>query len=170
MRSILYALGFSALLTSLPQVSAASDGEIVQFSQLPQCAQWCGPLYDVQGKCAPPKLSSVDKSCFCSDSRLAGFLKQSTVGVCDYACHYNDLLSIQSWVIDYCSKDEGATSTSTSTTSTSTESSTPTGTDVEHAPNSSETATTDPGTTKGQIEEHPPWYFQTLSQPFRVLG
>ncbi|EKD11940.1 uncharacterized protein L3040_009399 [Drepanopeziza brunnea f. sp. 'multigermtubi'] len=85
------------------------DGDIVPFSTLPACAALCGPLYDVQGGCAPPAKATVDNNCFCADSRLTPFTStDGTSGVsqvcgpasCSAAA---DLTAIRSWYSTFCS-------------------------------------------------------------------
>ncbi|TVY36307.1 hypothetical protein LSUB1_G005862 [Lachnellula subtilissima] len=64
-----------------------ADGAIVPFSTLPTCATECGPLYDVQGACAPPAQTSVNQNCFCTDTRLTPFLQgtSNVASVCGAA-------------------------------------------------------------------------------------
>jgi len=97
------------------------DGVIVPFtSDLPPCASYCGPLFDVQGACGPPKLPAVDQSCFCTDSRLTPFDSAGTTGVTNvcgtsspFSCTAtSDLQAIITWYDQYC----GSKSTITTTT------------------------------------------------------
>lgn len=112
-----------ALPFTYAQATAAPDGVIVPFtSGLPVCASYCGPLYDVQGACGPPKLQAVDNGCFCSDTRLTPFDSAGTTGVtnvCGTASQYHcisqaDLQAIITWYDSYCG-DKGTTTTTTST-------------------------------------------------------
>jgi hypothetical protein len=97
------------------------------LATLPACATNCGPLYDANGACVPPAVStaaaSVYDACFCKDARLTAF-STGTAGVCDSACTATpaDLGSIQSWYTGFCANvGEVATTTATGTaTSTNT--------------------------------------------------
>jgi len=97
------------------------DGAIVPFTTgLPPCASYCGPLFDVQGACAPPNLPAVNTNCFCTDTRLTPFDTAGTTGVTNvcglsspFSCTAtSDLQAIINWYNKYCGK---ATSAVTST-------------------------------------------------------
>jgi hypothetical protein len=121
----------SLLSLTVSQNPQAADGPIVPFtSVLPACASNCGPLYDVQGKCAPPNIPAVDPNCFCTDTRLTPFDDAGTSGVsqvcvgagsCTAA---SDLQAIKTWYDSYCAANKGSTGTTTgggsSATSTNT--------------------------------------------------
>jgi len=129
----------SSILLLVPLIHLTSaqqqpDGAIVPFtSVLPACASLCGPLFDVQGACAPPKLSAVSESCFCGDPRLQPFLDSGTAGVsqvCGAASCQDttSLQKIQSWYETYCNlKNSNPTTTSGSAGATGTGSSGSTG-------------------------------------------
>lgn len=98
----------SSLFSVTVAQTAAPDGAIVPFSQLPACASLCGPLFDVQGACT----TGSAQSCFCSDARLKPFL-QSTSGVqsvCGAASCKDSasLQQIQTWYEGFC-KDASTT-------------------------------------------------------------
>ncbi|CAG9980434.1 unnamed protein product [Clonostachys byssicola] len=85
-------------------------------AKLPSCAAACQPLWDANGKCVPPAVSTADASvymdCFCKDSRVTGF-STATTGVCDNACDANGLGSIVTWFRGTCSAYGGAQTTTT---------------------------------------------------------
>jgi len=125
------AVAFSLPLSVLSQATTATPAAavptaIVPFGTLPACAQQCGFLFDVQGACSPPHIATVDKSCFCNDSRLRPFYL-STQGVCNNACPNDqpDMLKIQQWFVSYCGSEE---STSTAGAAPGTAGATATGT------------------------------------------
>lgn len=102
----------------LPTVTLAqtADGAIVPFSTLPACASKCGPLFDVQGACAPP-VQAVNDQCFCTDTRLTPFTQslsevQSVCGA-ESCTAQSDLQAIQTWYENFCKsgKDSGASVT-----------------------------------------------------------
>jgi len=121
----------SLLSFTVSQNAQAADGPIVPFtSVLPACASNCGPLYDVQGACAPPNLPAVNDNCFCTDTRLTPFDTEGTAGVTQvcgagtgFCTAQADLQTIKTWYDDFCATSKaatttgagGATSTSTST-------------------------------------------------------
>jgi hypothetical protein len=118
----------SLLSLTVSQNAQAPDGPIVPFtSVLPACASNCGPLYDVQGKCAPPNIAAVDPNCFCTDTRLTPFDNSGTSGVSQVCVGAGsctapaDLQAIKSWYDSYCAGHKGASPTtggSSSPTST----------------------------------------------------
>lgn len=118
----------SLLSLTVSQNPQAADGPIVPFtSVLPACASNCGPLYDVQGKCAPPNIPAVDPNCFCTDTRLTPFDDSGTSGVSQVCVGLGsctapaDLQAIKSWYDSYCAGHKGASATtggSSSPTST----------------------------------------------------
>jgi hypothetical protein len=124
----------SLLSFTVSQNSQAADGPIVPFtSVLPACASNCGPLYDVQGKCAPPNIPAVDPNCFCTDTRLTPFDAAGTAGVTqvcgtgvDFCTAASDLQTIKTWYDSYCASNKGVTATSSGASSTSTSSTTST--------------------------------------------
>jgi len=127
-------LFLSLLSLTFSQNQQAADGPIVPFtSVLPACASNCGPLYDVQGKCAPPNIAAVDPNCFCTDTRLTPFDDAGTSGVSQVcvgtgSCTATaDLQAIKTWYDSYCAANKGTTSTTTAsgTSSTSTNKSAP---------------------------------------------
>jgi hypothetical protein len=85
-------------------------------AKLPSCAVACQPLWDANGKCVPPAVSTADASvymdCFCKDSRVTGF-STATTGVCDNACDANGLGSIVTWFRGTCSAYGGGSQTTT---------------------------------------------------------
>ncbi|TVY86593.1 hypothetical protein LAWI1_G007215, partial [Lachnellula willkommii] len=111
------------LLFSFACAQTATNGAIVPFSTLPACATKCGPLYDVQGACAPPAQTSVNQNCFCTDTRLTPFLQgtSNVASVCGAAsCSAeSDLQAIQTWYEGYCQSTSG-TSTSAGGAATTT--------------------------------------------------
>ncbi|TVY17166.1 hypothetical protein LARI1_G004578 [Lachnellula arida] len=112
------------LLFSFACAQTATNGAIVPFSTLPACATKCGPLYDVQGACAPPAQTSVNQNCFCTDTRLTPFLQgtSNVASVCGAAsCSAeSDLQAIQTWYEGYCQSTSGGTSTSAGGAATTT--------------------------------------------------
>ena len=125
----------SAISQTGPAAAIASpDGVIVPFtSKLPACASLCGPLFDVQGFCAPHALTSTSQSCFCNDADLTPFL-QGTAAVAakcgPESCQDTaSLQQILNWYEGYCNKgvvQPVGTSTTTSSTSTATSTNTST--------------------------------------------
>ena len=120
---LLASLFWSPIL--LVNAQQAADGLIVPFtSDLPSCASQCGKLFDVQGACTPPVLSSTDSGCFCSDTRLTPIL-QGTAGVssvcgatsCTAA---SDLTAIETWYKGYCGIDTQASATASCASASST--------------------------------------------------
>jgi hypothetical protein len=114
-----------AALASLPSAFATEvppgiHQEIVPFSTLPACAQNCGPLFDVQGGCAPPAKSAVDNKCFCTDARLQPWLNSVTTGVCNDACPADPsgLRAMQSWYSTFCAQYQASPTTKTTDTAT----------------------------------------------------
>ena len=117
----------SLLSLTVSQNPQAADGPIVPFtSVLPACASNCGPLYDVQGKCAPPNIPAVNPNCFCTDTRLTPFDNAGTSGVsavcvgigsCTAA---SDLQAIKTWYDSYCAGNKGNTGSTTGGTSSPT--------------------------------------------------
>jgi len=111
------------LLFSFASAQTA-DGAIVPFSTLPTCAATCGPLYDVQGACAPPAQTSVNQNCFCTDTRLTPFLQgtSNVASVCGAAsCSAaSDLQALQTWYEGYCKSTSATTSTTAGGTATTT--------------------------------------------------
>ncbi|KAE9381162.1 hypothetical protein N431DRAFT_457771 [Stipitochalara longipes BDJ] len=113
-------LFLSLLSLTVSQNPQAADGPIVPFtSVLPPCASNCGPLYDVQGKCAPPNIPAVNPNCFCTDTRLTPFDNSGTSGVsqvcvgagsCTTA---SDLQAIKTWYDSYCTGNKGTSGTTT---------------------------------------------------------
>ncbi|TVY48748.1 hypothetical protein LOCC1_G001646 [Lachnellula occidentalis] len=101
-----------------------ADGAIVPFSTLPTCAAKCGPLYDVQGACAPPAQSSVNQNCFCTDTRLTPFSQGTSevASVCGAAsCSAaSDLQALQTWYEGYCKGTTSSTSTGAAGATTTT--------------------------------------------------
>jgi len=99
-----------------------ANGAIVPFSTLPTCAAKCGPLYDVQGACAPPAQTSVNQNCFCTDTRLTPFLQGTSevASVCGAAsCSAaSDLQALQTWYEGYCKSTSSSTAAGAATTST----------------------------------------------------
>jgi len=124
----------SLLSFTVSQNSQAADGPIVPFtSVLPACASNCGPLYDVQGKCAPPNIPAVDPNCFCTDTRLTPFDEAGTAGVTQvcgagvgFCTAAADLQTIKTWYDSYCASNKGVSATSSGASSTSTSSTTST--------------------------------------------
>lgn len=117
---LLVALTALSSVAAQSSVTAKPDGTIVPFtSKLPACASLCGPLFDVQGFCAPTA-QNVDQNCFCSDARLQPFDTMSgTAGVAQVCgsiasstCSASDLTAIKTWYDGYC-KGKGAATTST---------------------------------------------------------
>jgi hypothetical protein len=119
------------LQTSYAQTVQAADGPIVPFtSKLPLCATNCGPLYDVQGKCTPPNIVTIDQNCFCTDTRLTPFNEAGTAGVAQVCGPTSctapaDQQTVKSWYQSYCANraatttagatpTDGSSSTSTS--------------------------------------------------------
>lgn len=123
-----------SLLSTIQFTNAqTANGVIVPFSTLPTCATLCGPLYDVQGACSPPHITTINDSCFCSDPRLTAITESGTAwvsGVCPStpgSCTATaDLQAIQSWYTSFCAANKGVTSaaTTTATNSAATSSST----------------------------------------------
>ncbi|RDL40053.1 uncharacterized protein BP5553_00032 [Venustampulla echinocandica] len=116
-------LALLPFLTYLSHAQQVADGAIVPFkSSLPACASKCGPLFDVQGACAPPNIPTASSSCFCGDARLAAFTTTSgTEGVSSVcgatSCtQASDLQSIKTWYQSFCKKDSGSGSGSGTTT------------------------------------------------------
>jgi len=115
----------SLLSFTVSQNSQAADGPIVPFtSVLPACASNCGPLYDVQGKCAPPNIPAVDPTCFCTDTRLTPFDDAGTTGVTQvcgagigFCTAASDLQAIKTWYDSYCASNKGVTATSSGASS-----------------------------------------------------
>lgn len=108
-----------------------AETTIVSFAALPSCATECYHLYDANGACVPPAVSTADAltygSCFCSNTLVAPF-STGTAGVCDDACttQADGLASIHTWFSSYCSenaKELAAETTTTSSSSASTSSS-----------------------------------------------
>ncbi|KAG9248340.1 hypothetical protein BJ878DRAFT_413006 [Calycina marina] len=96
------------LVSSVARLASAAtaDGLLVPFSTLPDCAALCGPLFDVQGACVPPAVTTASKSCFCADSRLKDFTT-GTAGVesvCgDASCQDTDSLqALETWYQTFC--------------------------------------------------------------------
>ncbi|KAK4116569.1 hypothetical protein N656DRAFT_258031 [Canariomyces notabilis] len=91
---------------------------------LPTCVTSCGVLYDVNGACVPPKVSTANveiyNSCFCNDARLAPF-RTGGAGPCDSVCTANagDAGSIQGWFTSFCAAADNGAPQTTGTTSTS---------------------------------------------------
>ncbi|KAK6587354.1 hypothetical protein PZA11_000644 [Diplocarpon coronariae] len=112
-----------------PAAGASPDGVIVPFgSGLPACASKCGPLFDVQGKCSPPALATVDNSCFCTDTRLSALNNDNGVSsVCGAtSCTAAaDLTAVSNWYKGLCGTSSvkptaaatGATAIATATAS-----------------------------------------------------
>jgi hypothetical protein len=98
---------------------ASPDGQIVPFSStLPACGSLCGHLFDVQGACTPPHLTSIDKNCFCTDPRLTPLLQGGSAF--ETACGTQscqdsaDQQKIESWYAGYCNKQLAQPSTTAS--------------------------------------------------------
>lgn len=117
------------LLSSIVSLSSAAqqpDGVIVPFtSVLPACASLCGKLFDVQGACSPPAITTVSTSCFCADSRLTPIIDSGTAGVSTVcgpeSCTATaDLEAIQSWYATECNLKDPNSATATTTGSAST--------------------------------------------------
>ena len=117
--SILSILSSAAAQTpagTAPAAAASPDGFIVPFSSgLPACASKCGPLFDVQGKCAP-SAGAVDQNCFCADSRLTVFKNDGTAGVSSVCGALSctvpaDMQAVKNWYTGLCSKNTAATTT-----------------------------------------------------------
>jgi hypothetical protein len=132
--SSLFSLTSAISQTGPAPAIASPDGVLVPFtSKLPPCASLCGPLFDVQGACAPPVTTSPSQSCFCSKPTLQTFLQgtAATAATCGPAS-CQDTTSLQqiiNWYEGFCNKgvpQPAVTSTATSTaTSTSTNTSDP---------------------------------------------
>jgi hypothetical protein len=79
---------------------------------LPECATFCGPLFDANGGCVPPAVPTGEPAaytaCFCSNAVLAPF-STGFAGVCDGACPAGGpgLSSIAAWYQDICSAGSG---------------------------------------------------------------
>ena len=117
----------SLLSLTVSQNSQAPDEPIVPFtSVLPPCASNCGPLYDVQGKCSPPNIATIDPTCFCTDTRLTPFDNAGTSGVSQVcigagSCTTTaDLQAIKTWYDSYCASNKGSTGSPTGGSSTPT--------------------------------------------------
>jgi hypothetical protein len=131
--STLLPLASAATQTGPSTAVASPDGVIVPFtSKLPACASLCGPLFNVQGGCAPPVLTAPSQSCFCSSAVLTPFLQSTAevATVCGPASCQDtaSLQEIQSWYAGYCNDKVVTPTTTSSPTSTATSTSTSTST------------------------------------------
>ena len=126
----LFSLASAVTQTSPDTAVPSPNGLIVPFATLPGCASLCGHLFDVQGACTPPVLSSISQSCFCSDTRLTSIL-QGDAGVlaaCGPASCQDSTSqqAIENWYAGYCDKAAPKpTGTGTGSAPTSTSSSIP---------------------------------------------
>ncbi|CAK7568448.1 MAG: hypothetical protein SEPTF4163_006438 [Sporothrix epigloea] len=94
---------------------------LMPFASLPSCATNCGHLYDANGACVPPAVTSGPvaqyASCFCNNALIAPF-STGTAGVCDDACTADSggLSSIHVWFSSYCAAEQKNLATNTATT------------------------------------------------------
>jgi len=158
-------------LLSLPLTTHAQtpDGAIVPFSTLPTCAAKCGPLFDVQGACAPPAQNQVNQNCFCTDTRLTPFLtgNANVQSVCGpQSCSADaDLTAIRNWYTGFCKN--GGSSGGTATTTGANGGSTATGGSGGTQPTSGSGSSS--GSSGSNPNANPPtWY--VLYYPFLSLS
>lgn len=96
-----------ALLPDTLAQTAAADGAILKWSQLPACATTCGKLWDVQGACAPAGLTDTSKSCFCGSADLVPLtVGGPTPDGCCAAGAATDLQKVKDWFTGYCKVEE----------------------------------------------------------------
>ncbi|TVY59228.1 hypothetical protein LCER1_G000217 [Lachnellula cervina] len=146
------------LLFSFARAQTA-NGAIVPFSTLPTCATKCGPLYDVQGACAPPAQTSVNQNCFCTDTRLTPFLQgtSNVASVCGAAsCSSDsDLQALQTWYEGYCKSTSGGTSTTAGGATTTTGA----------AGSSTKTSSGSSGSGSKSTDANPPSWYVSFPSP-----
>jgi hypothetical protein len=84
----------------------------VPFAQLPECAQHCGPLFDVEYGCIPPTKPNIDKNCFCTDPHVTAVGQAGAANTCAGACTVAaDLAAVQSWYNSYCAAGDSTPTT-----------------------------------------------------------
>ncbi|CAK7272344.1 hypothetical protein SEPCBS57363_005083 [Sporothrix epigloea] len=102
-------------------MAASPVTTLMPFASLPSCATNCGHLYDANGACVPPAVTSGPvaqyASCFCNNALIAPF-STGTAGVCDDACTADagGLSSIHVWFSSYCAAEQKNLATNTATT------------------------------------------------------
>lgn len=93
---------------------------LVPFPNLPGCVQQCGPLWDVNGKCAPANGAGGGPdniaNCFCADDRLKPLLTATTgvcpPSVCNLAGEQAAIGSLQGWYTSFCANRAAPTTSS----------------------------------------------------------
>jgi hypothetical protein len=147
--AVALALPCNVLGQSATTSAAAVPTDIVPFSTLPTCATLCGPLFDAQGACTPPVLSTINDQCFCAYATLQPFYT-STIGVCNNACPNDSsgLLKIQQWFSSFCASTKASTTAVTASgTGTATVGGTATGTAAGGAATSGSSSSVSSGNT-----------------------
>lgn len=156
---VLLHLALLPFLAHLSYAQQVADGPIVPFqSVLPPCASKCGPLFDVQGGCAPPAVASASTTCFCGDARLTAFNTASgTQGVSSVcgptSCtQASDLEAIKNWYQGLCKKGSGSGTGSGSGS----------GTTTSGAPGATGTSSGNANSGKKVGEGAPSWYVSSF--------
>jgi hypothetical protein len=119
------------LLAALLVAAASAVAEsVLDFNQMPACAENCATLGNAESSCVPPNAPVTNQatyqSCVCASALLTSLYSSDTL--CQAFCSADDASTIAQYYKSLCAGPVVYPSTSTATTSTASSTTTSTGT------------------------------------------